>query len=90
MGLPSDSQGVSLGLRLEKVGEVRRNLGPASGGLLEKPQRGMAALMNLRDSNARPGVINIKKRLLCPKAGTRNHRDTANLKMSSGQCHNNL
>lgn len=67
MGLPSDSQGVSLGLRLDKVGEVRKNLGPASGGLLEKPQRGMAALMNLRDRNARPEVINIKKDFCVPR-----------------------
>ena len=59
MGLPSDSEEMSLGVGEEKVGEVSWALGLASCGLLMRPQRGMAALMNLKDRNARPEVTNI-------------------------------
>ena len=46
---------------------------------MEKPQSGMAALVNLRDRNVRLGAINTKKVFCVLKLA----RDTANLKMPS-------
>ena len=42
-----------------KVGEVSWHLGLVFHGLLVRPQKGMSALINLRDRNVRPGVTNI-------------------------------